>query len=437
MKKVLFLVASGALAFSLCAATPASLFAEEYSLDDLCRIALARSEKLKVAEENLVIAETGKDKAFSYLLPHLTATGGYTQYSEKKFTATGNVLQPESAYAWEVRADQTVSLSGRELTALGISRQNVTKSQHDLTAIREDYLLRYVATAYYNVLMARKGLEIADSNLERLMKYREAAEKRLRVGEVTKTALIRAEGELSGAKSDRLQAQNGLELALAVLASNVGIKDAFMLREMTVAEGDVPAMTVFQERAFAVRADLKSMEVQKQIAADQIKYAEGAFWPTVSASAGYVGFDQYPPASGLNRESIYGGVALNFPIFDGGLRRAEVSEVKARERQAVLFYEDLKKGIGIEVQTAYLDLVTQKGILQFLDDQLAFARDNYHAVARQFDFGLANSPDVLDANTVLVSAERKASSALYNYELALLRMKKATGTLITTMAVKQ
>ena len=437
MKKVLFLAASGALAFSLCFATPASLFAEEYSLDDLCRIALARSEKLKMAEENLVIAETGKDKAFSYLLPRLTATGGYTQYSEKKFNSMGSLLQPDSASAWGVRADETLSLSGRELTALGISRQNVTKSQYDLTAIREDYLLRYVAAPYYNVLMARKGLEIADSNLERLMKYREAAEKRLRVGEVTKTALIRAEGELSGAKSDRLQARNGLELAMAVLASNVGIRNAFMLREVTVAEGDVPAMTVFQERAFAVRADLKSMEVQKQIAADQIKFTEGAFWPFVSVSAVYAGTDQYPPTSSLNRESIYGGVALNFPFFDGGLRKAEVSEAKARERQAALLYEDTKKGIEIEVQTAYLDLVTQKGILQFLNDQLAFARDNYHAVARQFDFGLANSLDVLDSNTLLVSAERKASSALYNYDLALLRMKKATGTLITSVAVKQ
>ena len=437
MKKVLFLVASGALAFSLCLATPASLFAEEYSLDDLSRIALTRSEKLKIAEENLVIAETGKDKAFSYLLPHLTATGGYAQYSEKKFTATGSLLQPESAYAWEVRADQTVSLSGRELTALGISRQNVTKSQHDLTTIREDYLLRYVATAYYNVLMARKGLEIADSNLERLMKYREAAEKRLRVGEVTKTALIRAEGELSGAKSDRLQAQNGLELALAVLASNVGIMDPYTLRDVPAAGGEIPDLPVFQERAFAVRADLKSMEVQKQIAADQTKYAKGAFWPTISVSGVYAGADQHPATSSLNRESIYGEVALNFPVFDGGLRKADVAEAKARERQAALLYEDTKKGIGIEVQTAYLDLVTQKGILQFLDDQLAFARDNYHAVARQFDFGLANSLDVLDANTLLVSAERKAASALYNYALALLRMKKATGTLITTAAVKQ
>jgi outer membrane protein len=437
MKKVFFLLTAGALGFYLCLTTPASLFAEEYSLDDLCRIALTRSEILKAAEENLVIAEIGKDKAFSYLLPRLTATGGVTQYSEKKYNGAGSLLQPESGSSWGVRLDETFSLSGRELTALGISRQFVTKSQYDVTAVREDYLLRFVAAAYYNVLMARKVLEIADSNLERLSKYREAAEKRLRVGEVTKTALLRAEGELSGAKSDRLQALNGLELTMAVLARNVGIKEVFTLREGAAADGDVPAMNVFKERAFAMRADLKSMEVQKQIAADQTKFTEGAFWPTVSISGVYAAVDQYPPTSSLNRESIYGGVALNFPFFEGGLRRAEVSEAKARERQAALFYDDLKKGIGIEVQTAYLDLVTQKGILQFLDDQVAFARDNYQAVARQFDFGLSNSLDVLDANTLLVSSETKAVSAVYNYRLALLRMKKATGMLMATVAVNQ
>jgi outer membrane protein len=429
MKKILQM-AAGSLAALLFMAAPAIVLAEEYSLDDLYRIALARSEILKVAEENLVISEIGKDKALSFLLPRMTATGGLTQYSEKKFNAAGNIIQPETASAWGVRLDETVSLSGRELTALGISKQFVTKSGYDVTAVREDYLLRFVASAYYNVLTARKVLEIADSNLERLSKYREAAEKRLRIGEVTKTALLRAEGELSGAKSDRLQAQNSLELAMAVLARNVGIKEAFTIREGVAAESGVPALNVFQERAFAMRADLKSLEVQKQIAADQIKYAEGAFWPTVSVSAGYAGADQSPGAGSLVRDSLYAGVGLNFPFFEGGLRKAEVSEAKARERQAALFYEDLKKGIAIEVQTAYLDLVTQKGILQFLDDQVAFARDNYQAVARQFDFGLSNSLDVLDANTLLVSAETKVVSAVYNYRLALLRMKKATGTLL-------
>ncbi len=430
MKKIYRMAAGSLVALLFFTAVPAVIFAEEYALDDLYRIALARSEILKVAEENLVISEIGKDKAFSFLLPRVTATGGITQYSEKKFNSAGSLTQPEYGSSWGVQIDQSVSLSGRELTALGISKQFVTKSTYDVTAVREDYLLRFVASAYYNVLTARKVLEIADSNLERLSKYREAAEKRLRIGEVTKTALLRAEGELSGAKSDRLQAQNSLELAMAVLARNVGIKEEFTIKEGAAAEGDVPALNVFQERAFALRADLKSLEVQKQIAADQIKYAEGAFWPTVSATAAYAGADQYPVAGSLVRDSFYAGIGLNFPIFEGGFRKADVSEAKARERQAALFYEDLKKGIGIEVQTAYLDLVTQKGILQFLDDQVAFARDNYQAVARQFDFGLSNSLDVLDANTLLVSAETKVVSAVYNYQLALLRMKKATGTLL-------
>lgn len=433
MKKIVTAVMVGGIVFLLSAVGLTPLFAAEYSLEDLCRIALTRSEKLRVAEENLAIAETGHDKALSYLLPRLTAIGGITQYSEKKISSSGSVLQPESAAAWGLRVDETFSTSGRELTALEMSKQNIAKSRYDLTAVREDYLLRYVATAYYNVLMARKSLEIADANLERLTKYRDAAEKKLRIGEVTKTALLRAEGELSGAKSDRLEAQNGLELALAVLAGNVGIEGAFSLRETQPAEEAVPELGVFQERAFATRADLKSMEVQKKIAADQVKYAEGAFWPSISLSGVYSAADQNPASSNLNRESVYGGIALNFPFFEGGLRKAEVAEAKARERQVALYYEDLKKGIEIEVQTGYLELVTQKGILLFLNDQLVFARENYRAVERQFEFGLSNSLDVMDANTQLVSAERKAASAQYRYRLALLRIQKAVGTLLAAV----
>jgi len=434
MKRGFLNLVPGVAVVLLLAATPA-LRAAEYSLDDLCRIALTQSEKLKVAEENLTIAEVGKDKALSYLLPRLTATAGYSQYTEKKYAGT-SLIQPENASAWGLRLDETVSLSGRELTALEISKQNVTRSRYDLAAVREDYLLRYVAAAYYNVLMARKGLDIAEANLERLAKYRNAAEQRLKIGEVTRTVLLRAEGELSGAKSDRLQAQNGLELAIAVLASNSGIRDPFTLKEAPMEVGEIPALPSFQRQAFAVRADLKGLEIQKQIAADQTRFTEGAFWPSVSVFGVYAGADQSPAQGSLNRESIYAGAALNFPFFEGGLRKAEVQEAKVRERQATLFYEDLKKSIEIEVQTAYLDLVTQKGTLQFLNDQMVFARDNYRAVARQFDFGLSSSLDVLDANTLLVAAERKVAAALYNYQLALLRMKKATGTLLPTVGVK-
>jgi len=89
------------------------------------------------------------------------------------------------------------------------------------------------------------------------------------------------------------------------------------------------------------------------------------------------------------------------------------------------------------VEAAYLDLLTQRGILKFLNDRLLFAKDNYRAVERQFEFGLASSIDVIDANTLLLSAERQVSEANYNYQLFQLRLQKAMGIFLQEiMALK-
>ncbi len=193
--------------------------AVEYSLDDLYRIALERSERIKISEEDLFIAETGKDKATSVLLPKLSAFWNYTRYTESKTTTTASsgssslsVIQPDYSSSWGLRLDQSVSLSGRELTAFRMSKENIEKSKYDLYTAREEYLLS-VSSGYYDVLRARKAFEIAKSNVERLTKYRDAAAIRLKVGEVTKTTLLRAEAELSGAQSDEIKTRNGFEIA--------------------------------------------------------------------------------------------------------------------------------------------------------------------------------------------------------------------------------
>ena len=66
----------------------------------------------------------------------------------------------------------------------------------------------------------------------------------------------------------------------------------------------------------------------------------------------------------------------------------------------------------------------RRELLKFLEDQLAFARDNYKAVLRQFENGLAVSLDVMDANSLLLSSEKNVAEALYNYQLAYLKSKK-------------
>jgi outer membrane protein len=425
-------------------ASPAVILAQEYSLDDLYRAALQTAEKIKISEENILIAEAGKSKAMSYLLPRLTTFASFTDYTESKFSNPASIggislppslIQPNVAGAWGIRLDESLSLSGREYTSLKISEDNLEKNRLDTYAVKEDYLLA-VAFAYYNVLKAGKNLDIAESNVERLSTYRTAADKRFRVGEVTRTVLLRAEAELSGALSDRMTAKNNLELATAYLKRTVGLKDAVRLKAEPPANPDIPSVETYVTTALTERSELKSLEIQKKLAARQVRYASGAHWPSLSVSGVYSGMDQSPAASTINRESIYAGVALNFPIFEGGLRLAEVKEARSREKQSGFLYDDLKNTIGIEVQTAYLDLMTQKAALKYLEDQLVFARDNFQAVARQFEFGLAHSIDVMDANTLLVSAERKVSDAAYNYQMAVMKMKKATGVLFKEILAK-
>ncbi len=427
--------ASGVFLWILMLASPAGAL-DTYSLDDLYRLALKKAEVIKVSEENVFVAEMGEEKAYSFLLPRATAFGGATRYTEDKRNNAGSLVQPLTAATWGVRVDETLSLSGRELTALGIAKDTIERSRKDLSAVKEIYLYA-VAASYFDVFRARRTVEIADANLERLGKYRDAAEKRLKVGEVTKTVLLRADGELSGAQSDRLKAANAAALAQANLARIVGIPQGFELREEPYVEGELQPLAFYRETAEKERSDLKSLEIQKKISEDQVRFTKGSYWPSLSLSAVYAGADQDPASSTINRESVYGAALLNFPFFEGGLRKAEVKEAMARERQTNYFYEDLRKAIGIEVESAYLEIATQKGQIRFLRDQLAYARDNFNAVSRQFEYGLSSSIDVIDANTLLVSAEQKLAEALYSYQTSTLKLKKATGVLLRAVTGPQ
>jgi outer membrane protein len=430
MKKTFFyfmFVLMTALAFAF----PAP--AQEYTLGEVYQEALKHSEIIKVARENLYVSQLGKDKARSLLVPRVTAFGTYNRFSERKSTDTGIMIQPDETGNWGVRADQSFSLSARELDAFKIAGRFITKSEYDLETIKEDFVLA-VASSYFNVLKAQKALDIAAANLSRLVQYRDSVEKRVKVGELTRTSLLRAEGELSGARSDYLKAENAMKLSRAALIRLTGVEESFTLNESLSVRDEDKSVEEMRNVALQSRSDLKSYDIQVEIAEEQIKYARGAFWPNVNLFAVYQGMDQNPAVPTLNRESALAGVALNFPFFEGGLRIAELKEAEARKRQSRLLYDDLKKDVDIELKSAYLDLQTQKGVLSFLEAQLEFAHDNYKAVLRQFENGLATSLDVLDANTLMVSAERNLSEASYDYQFACLKVKKSEGTLLQFIA---
>jgi len=401
--------------------------ASEYTLEDLYRIGMQKSEKVRISVENVEIADSGKYKALSALLPKASAFGAYTNYTEDKRGSSGAIIQPDTQSVWGMRIDETLSLSGREFKSYSLSKDNVEKNRFDFQSFQEDFLL-VLSLAYFEFLKARKGLEIAESNVERLTKYREAARTRLKAGEVTKTTVLRAEGELSGALSEQIKARNFYESSRVNLARISGIERDFQIREIPVQERDTAALEAMKATALKNRPDVKSVETQVRIAEKQVDVSRGSYWPSLSVAGVYTATDQSPETSSFNKESTYGAVTLNFPFFEGGLRRAEVRESESKYRQAELQYRDFLKSVNVEVENTYLDLLAQKGIFKSAQDQLAYAEDNIRAVAKQFEFGLASSLDVIDANNLLISAQKLMADATYNYQFFILRLQRVTGT---------
>ena len=427
MKKMIYLSA-GILVLHLLAMPPL-LFGADYTLDDLYRIALKSAEKIKVSEENVNIAKWEINKARGALIPNLSAYGGYTQYTESKRGDTGNVIQPSQSGTWGLQLAQSYSLSGRDFTVLDIAGKTLERSRYDLVSFQQDYLLS-VSASFYDLLKAKQALEIANANLDRLTKYREAANTRLRVGEVTKTALLRAEGELSGAQSDKIKAVNALEAAKVALARIVGIEGPYDIKETSEVDYSPGSLADLESQAIAQRQDLKSLETQKKIAEKQLTYAKGAYWPSLSLGAAYARVDQSPQNATFDRDAIYGNVALNFTFYDGGERNADVMQADTKLRQAELLYRDAVNSATLQVRSALLDFSTQQGIIKFLQDQLVYARDNFNAVSKQYEFGLSSSLDVLDANNLLLTSQRQLSDALNSSRFSRLNLKRVTGTLL-------
>jgi outer membrane protein len=427
-----------------------NVFAAKYTLDELYKIALERSERLKISEEDVFIAEKNKDKALSLLFPKLSGLGTYTGYEDRKISDSGSLVQPFESTSWSVHLDQTLSTSGRELTALKMAKDNIEKNKMDLFSVKEAYML-LVANAYYDVLKAARFVEISQANIVRLIKYRDAASTRLKVGEVTKTAVLRAEAELSGAQSDLVKAENLFSSTKAVLQRTVGLERDFGLYDIhkqtpsdyknSGSENNNPLnlqcaslyLECLKDIAYSERSELKSSTLQKNIAERQVQYTRGAHWPTLSLEGVFIAKHETPEAGSTIRDNLYGGIRLTFPFFEGGLRHAETQEAMAKQRQAEYALSDIKKSISVEVENTYLDYVAQKKILKSTGDQVIFARDNYNAVSKQFDFGLAQSIDVIDANNVLATAETQFIQALYNFQQSIIRLKRVTGTLLKSV----
>ncbi len=399
------------------------------SLPEVIRSALERNERFLGALERMREADEEVVKARSFLAPRLTAEGRYTRRPDSLTSPGGFVVRPEERSEFSLSLNQTLYTGGRATAALKRARTGALVGREETGLAREDLIFN-VSLLYLDLLKAKRDVEIAEAEVRRLTEHRRGAEKRLTVGEVTRTVLLRAEAELSGAKADLVRTRNAVSRTRDQIRLLAGIEEEFEPVDPPRQTVPVESMEEEVRRARERRPDLSRRRLLVDISREDVRSARGGFLPTLGLEAEYFRLlDENPQSSFAVTTDKSMTLKLTFPFFEGGLRLAELREAKFRSREAELDWEFLSRQIAVEVKGVRLDLEAIESEIENLKTREVFAEENFSLVSRQFAAGLATNIDILDANSTLLTAQRQLAHAVYDREAVLIRLKRAMGIL--------
>lgn len=397
------------------------------TLSDAYRLSVPGHEDVEIAGQGVLLAGTDIRKVDSEFLPSITAEGSFEKFTTNK-RASGFLLQPDTSRELRLLVSQPLFNGGSSWNGRRAAVLSMKKSREGVKAAGE-VIMRDTARAYFNVLKSIRDVEIQTSALERAVSRKEVAAVRFEVGEVTKADLLRAESEEAGAEADLITAKSALRNAKSIFRRFVPVAGDFHLEDPRIKSEALLNPEELIKTAYRNRLDLTQSELAKEIADLEIKKAWSGFLPSLRVDGLYARRDRNPSTSFLLKESISATAVLTYPLFEGGLRVAELNEAKTKSRIEGLRMRGLKKDIIVQVSQAYNDVQSKEAVIRSLTRQLSFASENYKMVFEQFKSGVATSVDVTDANTQLLTADRSLMNASFDLELAVVELKYATGTL--------
>ncbi|MFW5863716.1 MAG: TolC family protein, partial [Desulfohalobiaceae bacterium] len=117
------------------------------------------------------------------------------------------------------------------------------------------------------------------------------------------------------------------------------------------------------------------------------------------------------------------------PLFTGGERKAKLEQARSRQRRSSFSLARLEREIKTQVRSAYLDIQTREQVVEHLKEEVQAASSNYQQVLAQYEQGMANSVDLVDAQAAFNEAESRLAQARFGLDLDQLRLLLALGTL--------
>ena len=451
-RRILTIALAGWLAAAAHAQAPAQAAKPAESLIDIYKRALDNDPAFREAEATYLAATQAKPLARSSLLPNLTLGSTYlSRYQDVPGGALSTAGVPfgtrttidASQKGWQVSLSQTVFDWGQFKT-LAQADKRVLQAETNYEAAKQDLTTR-VAIRYFNVLAAEDNLASAQSAREAISRQLEQAQRRFEVGLIAITDVQQSQAGYDNAVAAEIAAQQVLSTAHEFLREIIGedvAKIAGPKEDFPLLTPDPASQEEWVKRALAENLTLNATRLALDIANVQTDIDRGSRLPRLSLSANYsdqtsnttqtifgtglgagtTSSTQYPTGT------LY-QLSLTFPIYNGGLNGARIQQDVYNSRLTQQTVERITRQTERQTRDSYLTVLSDISRVRALKQSVESNRTALRATEAGFEVGTQTTVDVLAAQNSLSAAETNYSQSRYNYLLAVLALKQASGSL--------
>ncbi|RPD98763.1 TolC family protein [Aureibaculum marinum] len=403
-------------------------------------VALENNYGIKIAKNNLKIAENNKNILNSGYLPTLDVNAGAT-YSLDDTEATysdGRVTNLTGAES--DRYNTSISLNYLLFDGMGRYYDYKTlKEQYNLTELQarqtiENTILQ-LFSVYYNVAKLTEDYSLLQQNLAISKDRLQRVQYQFEYGQNTKLAVLNAEVDVNNDSINLLNTKQLLINAKRDLYVVLGKEEAPNFTVDTLVNFNLaPSKESLFEKVKNNNVVLQQVEKNISINEFQIKANKSGYLPTIGLSGSY-GWNKNNNneasflATSINN-GLSAGISLSWNIFDGGSTKTLVNNAKINLENQELIKEETILDITRTFNNAYDDYVNKLFILQTQEKNVQTNTNNFNRTEEQFKLGQVTSIEFRQAQLNLINAINAKNSAKYDAKMAELLVLQLSGDLL-------
>lgn len=324
------------------------------------------------------------------------------------------------------------AIFNRDVLLASRTRRDVRQQAQQTTSSNKIDIAAAVSKAFYDVLASTQQVKVSDENITRVERSLKDAYNQYQAGITDKTDYKRATIALNNARAAKKSNEELLKAKLEYLKSLMGYPEKESLNivfDSLQMEKDAFIDTL-QNINYSNRIEYKLLETQQKLLEANLKYNKWSFLPSLSANGAY-NFNylnnEFSKLYNINYPNSFAALTLNFPIFQGGKRKADIQSAQWQVQRNSLSMVNFRNNANAEYSGA---LANYKGNLYnylSLKENLGLAREVYDIIQLQYRNGIKTYLEVINSETDLRTAQINYYNALYNLMASKIDVQLALG----------